>query len=271
MIRISRCAEPPELQLIRNAQLVALRALGREPTSKDIEGYKIVAEQLWSSQHHKCCYCESKVPKKFNDVEHYRPKGEADRLPASPLTHGYWWLAFDWDNLLFACPGCNRSGKNSKFPLAPGSVPLTAEERPPGNEVALLIDPSVDNPIEHIEYVFASTAGGGQESYWWARPRRGSLLGNETIAVCELNRSDLLELRNDYVRDILSKQVKTLRKALDERNKERAEEEYENSIGLLASSNTYVGLAFDVLRTKVSSQKLKSLIGRGWPLPQDFR
>jgi len=273
VIRILRCTEPAELQLVRQARLATLRSLAlvREPTSKDIDGYKIVAEQLWRSQYHKCCYCESKVPKAFNDVEHYRPKGEADRLPASNSTHGYWWLAFDWDNLLFACPGCNRSGKNSKFPLAPGSVPLIAEQMPPGNEVALLIDPTADNPIEHIEYKFASTAGVGGVFYWWARPRKNSLLGNETIAVCELNRIDLLELRNDYVRDILSRQVKALSKALNEGNRERAEEEYENSIGLLASSNTYVGLAFDVLRTEISSRKLKLLIGRGWPSPRYFR
>lgn len=145
-----------------------------------------------------------------------------------------------------------------------------AEEMPPGKENPLLIDPATDNPIEHIEYVFASTASVGGVYYWWARPRNNSVRGNETIAVCQLNRIDLLELRNDYVHDILNKQIRTLKTALEEQNRERAEEEYEKSIGLLESSNTYVGLAFDVLQTKVPSQELELLIGRGWPLPNHF-
>jgi uncharacterized protein (TIGR02646 family) len=107
MIRITRGPEPANLVTIRNAQLAVLRTLGREPTSKEINGYSVVAEDLWKAQHHKCCYCEQRIPKGFNDVEHYRPKAVAARQPGSNDTHGYWWLAFTWENLLFACPACN--------------------------------------------------------------------------------------------------------------------------------------------------------------------
>jgi hypothetical protein len=92
----------------------------------------------------------------FNDVEHYRPKTSADRLPGSTATHGYWWLAYTWDNLLFACPSCNRSNKNDLFPLEHGSTPLHDPDDAPGGERPLLLHPRQDNGVEHIEFVFTA-------------------------------------------------------------------------------------------------------------------
>jgi uncharacterized protein (TIGR02646 family) len=55
----------------------------------------------------KCAYCDSSILHiTAGDIEHFRPKSI------------YWWLACHWDNLLFACEKCNRSGKNDAFPLA---------------------------------------------------------------------------------------------------------------------------------------------------------
>lgn len=50
----------------------------------------------------KCAFCESKEGQLH--VEHYRPK------------HIYYWLAFSWDNLLFACTICNQN-KGTKFEI----------------------------------------------------------------------------------------------------------------------------------------------------------
>lgn len=271
MIKVNRCPEPGLLVAVRGARLPELRALGREPVSKEIEGYKVVAEHLWSAQHFKCCYCESKIPKGFNDVEHYRPKAEADRNPGSTLKHGYWWLAFDWTNLLFACPGCNRSGKNSQFPLAAGSQPLIAEVVPPGAEDPLLIDPGADtNPVEHIQFVYAPAGGPGTPAYWWARPRNGSVRGNVTIEVCKLNRLELRELRSDYVSNIVEPHANAINVALRVRDKRRANEEYERAIALLSCKQSFVCLAFDVLRFLVPDAQLRSLIRTGWPAPENL-
>lgn len=118
----------------------------------------------------KCAYCESRVSSNQpGDVEHFRPKSRITdphtnkpiRADSSAHNHpGYYWLAYDWKNLLFACAGCNRPSRRSKtkrrigkwdhFPL----VDETKRAQQPGDEVhelPLLINPLVEDPSEHLE------------------------------------------------------------------------------------------------------------------------
>lgn len=55
--------------------------------------------------HYKCAYCESRIEK--CEVEHYRPKGRVDGS-AHP---GYYWLAYEWENLYPSCESCNKTFK----------------------------------------------------------------------------------------------------------------------------------------------------------------
>jgi uncharacterized protein (TIGR02646 family) len=69
---------------------------------------KSVRKLLAKMFHGKCAYCESKITAIYNgDIEHFRPKGEINEV--NPTKPGYFWLASDWDNLLFACPFCNQT------------------------------------------------------------------------------------------------------------------------------------------------------------------
>ena len=81
---------------------------------------KSVKNALLRAQHGKCCFCESKVAHiSYGDVEHYRPKAGYRQSPDDPLGRpGYYWLAYDWSNLLFCCQLCNQRFKRSLFPLA---------------------------------------------------------------------------------------------------------------------------------------------------------
>ncbi|MCX4246101.1 HNH endonuclease family protein [Paraliomyxa miuraensis] len=55
----------------------------------------------------KCAYCEARTDTvAHGDIEHFRPKTI------------YWWLAYCWDNWLFACQICNESYKRAQFPVA---------------------------------------------------------------------------------------------------------------------------------------------------------
>ncbi|MFX1554713.1 MAG: hypothetical protein ACFFBV_12360, partial [Promethearchaeota archaeon] len=84
----------------------------------------------------KCAYCETQiVSDQYGDMEHYRPKnavtdenGEEIKKEGEngqTITHpGYYWLAYDWQNLLLTCEMCNRPnpgnkniGKHNKFPV----------------------------------------------------------------------------------------------------------------------------------------------------------
>jgi uncharacterized protein (TIGR02646 family) len=266
MIRVARGLEPVDLATLRTAKLIAIRALGRDPTSNEIDGYRIVAESLWRSQHHKCCYCEAKIPQRYNDVEHYRPKAAADRMPGCVKTHGYWWLAFSWENLLFACPSCNRSNKNSRFPLSLGCESLMPEDSPPGNESPLLIDPSAFiNPVEHIEFVYERVVRAGRPRHWWARPRNGSLLGNETIKVCGLNDDDLVELREDHYSTIVLPHCQAIELAISAKDSNALKKEFDRALGLLKPRCTYVGLTYDAFRHSIPNAKLTAILGVRWP------
>jgi hypothetical protein len=268
MIPVRRGAEPASLPPVREAKLAELRALGRKPASNDFIGYQVVRRDLWTSQHYKCCFCEHKIPLSYNAVEHYRPKTGADRRPGSLADHGYWWLAFTWDNLLYACPICNSSAKRIRFPLEHGSTPLQAEQNPPGAEQALLLDPAGGlNPVEHIVFVQEVKGQPGAPAYWWAKPRNQSRLGELTIDVCQFNHPEFRELRNDHFNNIISAHIVALQTALASGKVKSIKTEFERALALLRPQNAYVALNYDALRQCISDQQLQAAIAQTWPQP----
>lgn len=198
MIRIHRGSEDescPALASVREREVDRVRAaiahdvhldnqlLGRE--------YKVARDALAAAQHYKCCYCEERQQSvKWKPVEHYRPKGQ------------YWWLAWTWGNLLFACEQCNGS-KLADFPIEPASTRLQPGQQPPGDERPLLLHPAQDDPREHIEFIPTDS------KRWIPRPRRASARGKETLdTLCWSNTPDdmpkpgLLEKWKDRAADL---------------------------------------------------------------------
>ena len=122
----------------------------------------------------KCAYCESLVElSQPGDVEHYRPKGRIRdekgkvvkvKFNDDEVEHpGYWWLAYDWPNLLPSCTDCNRrrrhtlegvaAGKGDYFAVRGQRAALPSDDL--CQEQALLLDPSVADfdPHEHFEFL----------------------------------------------------------------------------------------------------------------------
>ncbi|QHH97795.1 hypothetical protein [Acinetobacter dispersus] len=265
MIKVNRGPEPNNLKTARISHLSRLRNLGYTPKSEDIHGYEIVAESLWKAQHHKCCYCEHRIVKSYNDVEHYRPKANADRSPGCSLKHGYWWLAYTWENLLFACPSCNRSHKRSFFPLANGSISLQEETPPPSNEVPLLIDPSSSiNPVEHIMFVFENQG-------WWAKERNRSIEGQKSIQIYGLNHQDLRELRKDHYETILTPQVNAINIAIRDNDLVALKKEYQRALDMLTPKNTFVCFNYSVFSQEINNlENISDLIQLSWPFPHQI-
>ena len=156
-----------------------------------IYSHNTVRTALVAAHHEKCCYCETIFRQGYSGaVEHFRPKGTARQARGQPrLRPGYYWLAYKWDNLLFACGECNTA-KSDLFPLANGNERArnhhddTAVERP------LLIDPSLGNPREDIRF--------RRDAPYGVTPR-----GRESIKVLNLDRLPLTEDRLktlDYLR-----------------------------------------------------------------------
>jgi hypothetical protein len=48
----------------------------------------------------------------------FRPKGGWVQNDGDALTQpGYYWLAYEWSNLLISCQLCNQEFKKNRFPL----------------------------------------------------------------------------------------------------------------------------------------------------------
>lgn len=140
-----------------------------------------VKRKLAELFHNKCAYCETFYNASAPvDIEHYRPKGSVSEAPGHS---GYWWLAMSWDNLLPSCIDCNRrrkqrlvsissslaklysatpggrggiplghGGKHDSFPISSTGKRLTAEQYNYDNEKPLLLDPTRDDPSEHLHF-----------------------------------------------------------------------------------------------------------------------
>ncbi len=89
---------------------------GSKDFNSKIYGHRKVKEALIHSQAGKCCFCESMFRHiGHGDVEHFRPKAgwvQADEPLNKP---GYFWLAYDFDNLLLSCEICNQIHKKKIF------------------------------------------------------------------------------------------------------------------------------------------------------------
>jgi uncharacterized protein (TIGR02646 family) len=198
MIRIEKPAAPAVL-LTRGAD--AARALcdafdtGTREFDFDpgIYNHATVRAELVKAQYGKCAFCESKVTHvSSGDIEHYRPKGASQQKKGGALrTPGYYWLAYRWENLFFACGRCNQTHKKNLFPLRDWRTRAASHSADLTNEEPLLLDPGASAPDAHI---------GFRAERAFARP--GSREGKATIAVLGLERPDLVEERGARLREV---------------------------------------------------------------------
>jgi len=120
------------------------------------------ARILFNAFQGKCALCESKmVHVSPAHIEHYRPKGD------KRFVH----LMFRWDNWLLSCSVCNTS-KGDRFPECEG--------------LPCLIDPTREEPSEHLEFVGVQAAS-------------KTVRGDETVRLVNLSRSELEDQRRTWL------------------------------------------------------------------------
>lgn len=121
-----------------------------------IYGHPSVKAALVKAQNGKCCYCEVVIQKPYalQYVEHYRPKAYSQQAPGGPKRFpGYYWLAYDWDNLFLACHFCNSVNKRNIFPLLNEANRAKSHRASIRNEDPLIIRPDgPDDPQDHIGF-----------------------------------------------------------------------------------------------------------------------
>jgi uncharacterized protein (TIGR02646 family) len=156
-------------------------------------GSKSVKNALQKAQYGKCAFCESKVSHiAYGDVEHFRPKAGYRQGPDDPLVRpGYYWLAYEWSNVLFCCQLCNQRFKGNQFPLLDATQRAKSHHDDMKNEQPLFIHPAIEDPSMFLEF---------RAEY--LRATGGNLRGKATIEVLGLNREELVELRRDVLRPI---------------------------------------------------------------------
>jgi 5-methylcytosine-specific restriction endonuclease McrA len=161
---------------------------------------------LFEAFSYKCAYCEANHSDGYPvQVEHYRPKGAVTQDGIRVDHPGYFWLAYEWWNLVPACAHCNsphrdpltdlaHSGKKNEFPICGTRIdtPATDPDRWQDElsaEQPLLLNPYFDTPEDHMDFERSGV------------PVAKTPRGRSTITTCDLDRFSLCErrlnLRND--------------------------------------------------------------------------
>lgn len=104
---------------------------------------------------------------------------------------GYFWLAYDWDNLLLACQICNQRHKKNAFPLLRGSRRARSHLGSIAGEKPVFIHPVLEDPGPHI---------GFRDHVPHAR--NGSMRGRRTIQGLGLDRRELMGERERYLEKV---------------------------------------------------------------------
>lgn len=161
-----------------------------------------VKKVLLKMFNNKCAYCESKVdPVSYGDIEHFRPKGASHAKDGDDLIYpGYYWLAMDWNNLLFACDVCNRTFKKNKFPLVNEALRKKRHDHYVIEE-PLLIDPCNESPQDYICFT-----NDGLIQYIDGEGNKGQT----SIEVYGLYRPNLTDARKILAKEIEDKKTQVL-------------------------------------------------------------
>ena len=157
MIKITKTNQIPQI-LTSDKKLKALNEIEekiqKDPKSVSSTDFKSiiyngdgVKTQLLQDQYDKCAYCEASLVGDYACVEHYRPKSGWKEKEGDILhVPGYYWLAYDWENMLCSCDKCNsQARKGNLFPLRNPET-RDIEHHHTAQEVPLIINPTLEDP-----------------------------------------------------------------------------------------------------------------------------
>ncbi|KAA0935789.1 HNH endonuclease family protein [Streptomyces apricus] len=161
MIPVTRLPAPEELLDLLASGTDRVVAKGADSAAADSvwSSSRVAKREIRALLHlmapaiQRCMYC---LDSQGTDIDHFQPKALA------PLR------TFDWSNHLLACSFCNSNAKREEYPCD-----ATTGKR-------LLVDPSTDDPADHLALLPASGTYDGLTA-----------IGRESIRVFDLNRETL--------------------------------------------------------------------------------
>ena len=153
----------------------------------------------------RCGYCDVVTSTCPGDLDHFRPKAKVSELsddrerwgheidgtarvkrhrPNKESPSGYWWLAYDWNNYVYACERCNRQWKCTLFPVLEGDARQWPPQQEGPEETPLLLHCyGTENPSKHLLF--------DDDDLGSVKAVEGSRHGWETIKTCGLDRQTL--------------------------------------------------------------------------------
>lgn len=185
---------PDKLNTVERTDLIKLSLTEKNKHDFKSKVYRDgTLKELETLYHHKCGYCETDTTAGAPmQVEHYRPKAEVTKEKEH---EGYYWIAYEWSNLLLSCSRCNNKKRN-QFPITGIRVtsPTLNPDGMPDDDSRLATSPLFQNEkplllhpeIDQVEDFFIFKPDGTIEALN-ADPR-----ASKTIEICGLNRNELV-------------------------------------------------------------------------------
>lgn len=158
----------------------------------DIYGADEVKEALIELQDYKCCFCEAKIGHiDDGDIEHFRPKAGWVQSEEPINKPGYYWLAYEWDNLFLSCTKCNQRNKKNYFPLITPERRAINHNYNINDEDPIFIHPVLEDPENFIEFDNETPIA-----------KENNQRGSMTIKILALDRELLNEDRREQLNKI---------------------------------------------------------------------
>lgn len=157
---------PKDWQIEQQLKQIALRgcinkdartAFFNVANNKSWNRHKVYFEKL---SHGKCWFSEANATVSDYAIEHFRPKNRVDLIASkddyaekrtSSDVNGYWWLAYELDNLRLAAYKPNQL-KANYFPLRNDSIIASVNNNSWRKEIPMLLDPCVMNDVGLLIY-----------------------------------------------------------------------------------------------------------------------
>ena len=99
----------------------------------------------------RCWFTDAEETVAQLDTEHFRPKARVVEEDGTS-SEGYWWLAFDYQNMRLAGQIPNRQHKRCFFPLLPQSFRANSQNRRWREENPVFLDPIKIDDVNLVSY-----------------------------------------------------------------------------------------------------------------------
>jgi len=119
----------------------------------DVYRHDNIKLKLKDIQKNKCAFCEVNLDSQHGEVEHFRPKKMYKQNPKDSGHYpGYYWLSYNWDNLLLSCITCNQKWKKNLFPIIHPDKRALNHTYNINREKPYFINPYKENPSDFIKF-----------------------------------------------------------------------------------------------------------------------